>query len=92
MSDDTGGMRKAMKRGSRLAVRFQAVVLSVRSWAHGELAEDWIERRIPDDMGATRENGEDKDGMREDRRGLSAAENRRDASSALVESHSNRDG
>ena len=83
-----------MGQGSRVAARFQevsAVGLSVRIWAllpDGELAEDW-KRRIPDDMGVTCENGKDKDGIREDRRALPTAENRRDASSGLVESLDN---
>jgi len=51
-----------------IAVRFQevsAMGLSMRIWAllpDSELAEDW-KRHIPDDMGVTREDGEDRDAM-----------------------------
>jgi len=51
-----------------IAVRFQEVSmvgLSIRIWAllpDSELAEDW-KRHIPNDMGATREDGEDRDAM-----------------------------
>ena len=86
-----------MNRGSHVTARFQevsAVGLSARIWAlfpDCEFAEGW-KRRTPDGMGATRENGEDKDVMREDQRALSTAENRHGASSGLVESHVNSDG
>jgi hypothetical protein len=86
-----------MNRGSRVTARFQevsAMGLSAKIWAllpDCKLAEGW-KRRIPDGMGATRENGEDKDAMREDQRALSTAENRHGASSDLIESHGNSDG